>query len=87
MGGGGQYGNKQYEDHQKGYSQRNNNGGAYAGADHDVRLQDRDVMQMMGHPLMDLPLGGAIVPKEEIKRAALLKIEVNFKFVNFNLGN
>jgi hypothetical protein len=32
---------------------------------------------MMGHPLMDLPLGGAIVPKEEIKRAALLKIEVS----------
>jgi hypothetical protein len=35
---------------------------------------------MMGHPLMDLPLGGAIVPKEEIKRAALLKIEVNIPY-------
>jgi hypothetical protein len=35
---------------------------------------------MMGHPLMDLPLGGAIVPKEEIKKAALLKIEVGFIF-------
>lgn len=26
--------------------------------------------------MMDLPLGGTIVPKEEIKKAALLKIEV-----------
>ena len=31
----------------------------------------------MGHQIMDLPLGGAIVPKEEIKKAALLKIEVS----------
>jgi hypothetical protein len=31
---------------------------------------------MMGHPMMDLPLGGAIVPREEIKKAAILKIEV-----------
>jgi hypothetical protein len=25
---------------------------------------------------MDLPLGGAIIPREEVKRAPLLKIEV-----------
>ena len=30
----------------------------------------------MGHPMMDLPLGGAIIPREEVKRAPLLKIEV-----------
>lgn len=33
----------------------------------------------MGHPMMDLPLGGAIIPREEIKRAPLLKIEVGNK--------
>ena len=26
--------------------------------------------------MMDLPLGGAIIPREEVKRAPLLKIEV-----------
>ena len=30
----------------------------------------------LGHIMPDLPLGGAIVPKEEVKKAALLKIEV-----------
>jgi hypothetical protein len=37
---------------------------------------------MMAHPLMDLPLGGAIVPKEEIRKAAILKIEVKFEFAS-----
>jgi len=32
----------------------------------------------MGHPMMDLPLGGAIIPREEIKRAPFLKIEVGY---------
>jgi hypothetical protein len=31
----------------------------------------------VAHPLHDLPYGGAIVSKEEIKKAALLKIEVS----------
>ena len=41
----------------------------------------------MAHPLMDLPLGGAIVPKEEIRKAAILKIEVSsnlhFQYFSF----
>ena len=31
---------------------------------------------MAGNPILDLPIGGAMVPKEEIKRAAMLRIEV-----------
>lgn len=31
---------------------------------------------MTGNPILDLPIGGSLVPKEEIKRAAMLKIEV-----------
>lgn len=30
----------------------------------------------VGHPMLDMPIGGTIVPKEEIKKANLLKIEV-----------
>ena len=33
--------------------------------------------------MLDLPIGGAIVPKEEIKKAALLKIEVHLYVYNF----
>jgi len=30
----------------------------------------------IGHPMLDIPIGGTMVPKEEIKRAPILKIEV-----------
>lgn len=31
--------------------------------------------------MLDLPIGGSLVPKEEIKKANLLKIEVRTKYI------
>jgi len=33
--------------------------------------------------MLDLPIGGTTVPKEEIKKAAMLKIEVSSSFLEF----
>ena len=31
--------------------------------------------------MLDLPIGGTIIPKEEIKKAPLLKIEVKYEII------
>lgn len=39
----------------------------------------------MEHPLLDIPIGGTVIPKEEIKKAPILKIEVYKLIEEYNL--
>jgi len=64
-------GGRQIEDNMQSRGGVHNGAPAYVGAGGGAHEGE-----MMGSPIMDLPLGGAIVPREEIKKAAMLKIEV-----------